>query len=241
MAMTTGSSAGVQSDINVTPMIDVLLVLLIIFMITQPLSRMALDVQVPPPDTPQTTKAPPSQIVLELADGGGYSINGQPVPRDQLDTQIHAIYDQRPAKLLFIKAGPNRIYQDVIQAMDVARGAGVLITLSSWAAQRGSGNPHLIAYAASKAGIIGLTKAAALEYASQGIRVNSVCPAFVATAMVEKFLQETDMTEQIKRFHPIGRLGTESEIAQAVLFLASSDASFMTGAALSVDGGMAAA
>src|SRR5215213_4297799 len=100
MAMTAGaSSGGVQSDINVTPMIDVLLVLLIIFMITQPLSRMALDVQVPPPDTPQTTKAPPSQIVLELADGGGYSI----------------------------KAGPNRLYQDVIDAMDVARGAGVQI------------------------------------------------------------------------------------------------------------------
>jgi biopolymer transport protein ExbD len=128
MAMTAGaSSGGVQSDINVTPMIDVLLVLLIIFMITQPLSRMALDVQVPPPDTPQTTKAPPSQIVLELPDGAGYSINGQPVPRDQLDTQIHAIYDQRPAKLLFIKAGPNRLYQDVIEAMDVARGAGVQI------------------------------------------------------------------------------------------------------------------
>jgi biopolymer transport protein ExbD len=66
MAMTTGASAGVQSDINVTPMIDVLLVLLIIFMITQPLSRMALDVQVPPQDTPTTNKTPPSQIVLEL-------------------------------------------------------------------------------------------------------------------------------------------------------------------------------
>ena len=64
---------------------------------------------------------------LELADNGGYAINGQPVPKDQLDTQIHAIYDQRPAKLLFIKAGPNRIYQDVIEAMDVARGAGVQI------------------------------------------------------------------------------------------------------------------
>jgi biopolymer transport protein TolR len=115
------------SEPNVVPMIDILLVLLIIFMITQPLSRMALDVQVPPPDTPMTNKTPPSQIVLELADDGGYAINGQPVPRDQLDTQIHAIYDQRPAKLLFIKAGPNRIYQDVIQAMDVARGAGVQI------------------------------------------------------------------------------------------------------------------
>ncbi|MGH7498974.1 MAG: ExbD/TolR family protein [Gemmatimonadales bacterium] len=127
MAMSTGSSGGVQSDINVTPMIDVLLVLLIIFMITQPLSRMALDVQVPPPDETTVTKTPPSQIVLELLNDGGYSINGQPVPKDQLDAQIHAIYDQRPAKLLFIKAGADRIYQDVIEAMDVARGAGVQI------------------------------------------------------------------------------------------------------------------
>jgi biopolymer transport protein ExbD len=128
MAMSTGGPAGgVVSDINVTPMIDVLLVLLIIFMITQPLSRMALDVQVPPPETPTTTKAPPSQIVLELTKDGGYQINGQPVPKDQLDAQIHAIYDARPAKLLFIKAADNRIYQDVIEAMDVARGAGVQI------------------------------------------------------------------------------------------------------------------
>jgi biopolymer transport protein TolR len=127
MAMSTGNSGGLQSDINVTPMIDVLLVLLIIFMITQPLSRMALDVQVPPPDETTATKTPPSQIVLELGNDGGYSINGQPVPKDQLDAQIHAIYDQRPAKLLFIKAGANRIYQDVIEAMDVARGAGVQI------------------------------------------------------------------------------------------------------------------
>ena len=127
MAMSSGSSGSVQSDINVTPMIDVLLVLLIIFMITQPLSRMALDVQVPPPDETTATKTPPSQIVLELSNDGGYAINGQPVPKDQLDTQIHAIYDQRPAKLLFIKAGADRIYQDVIEAMDVARGAGVQI------------------------------------------------------------------------------------------------------------------
>ena len=128
MAMSAGGpSGGVQSDINVTPMIDVLLVLLIIFMITQPLSRMALDVQVPPPEETQVTKQPPSQIVLELADDGSYTINGQPVPKDQLDTQIHAIYDQRPAKLLFIKAGTNRLYQDVVDAMDVARGAGVQI------------------------------------------------------------------------------------------------------------------
>jgi biopolymer transport protein TolR len=129
--MAGGGSGDVRgalsSEPNVVPMIDILLVLLIIFMITQPLSRMALDVQVPPQDTPATTKAPPSQIVLELLDAGGYAINGQPVPKDQLDTQIHAIYDARPAKLLFVKAGPNRLYQDVIEAMDVARGAGVQI------------------------------------------------------------------------------------------------------------------
>ena len=127
MAMSGGANKGLENDINVTPMIDVLLVLLIIFMITQPLSRMALDVQVPPPDTPITNKTPPSQIVLELFNDGGYAINGQPVPEDQLDTQMHAIYDARPAKLLFIKAGANRLYQDVIEAMDVARGAGVQI------------------------------------------------------------------------------------------------------------------
>ena len=128
MAMSAGGSSGaLTSDINVTPMIDVLLVLLIIFMITQPLSRMALDVQVPPPEETQVTKTPPSQIVLELADNGGYTINGQPVPKDQLDTQIHAIYDQRPAQLLFIKAGANRIYQDVVEGLYVDRGAGVQI------------------------------------------------------------------------------------------------------------------
>jgi biopolymer transport protein TolR len=124
----SGDARGaLSSEPNVVPMIDILLVLLIIFMITQPLSRMALDVQVPPPDPPVTTRTPPSQIVLELLGDGGYAINGQPVPKTQLDTQMHAIYDARPAKLLFIKAAPNRIYQDVVEAMDVARGAGVQI------------------------------------------------------------------------------------------------------------------
>ena len=54
-------------------------------------------------------------------------MNGQLVPKDQLDAQIHSVYDARPVKLMFVKPGPNRIYQDVIEAMDIARGAGVLV------------------------------------------------------------------------------------------------------------------
>ena len=128
MAMgTTGATEGLASDINVTPMIDVLLVLLIIFMIVQPLSRKAFDVQVPPQ---QQTKAKPqqsSQIVLELTADGGYLINKQAVELPQLDAKFHEIYDQRPAKLLFIKGAPNRKYGDVVQAMDIAHGAGVQV------------------------------------------------------------------------------------------------------------------
>ncbi|HEU4569702.1 MAG TPA: biopolymer transporter ExbD [Gemmatimonadales bacterium] len=127
MAMSAGgSSGGVNSEINVTPMIDVLLVLLIIFMIIQPLNRKTIKIQVPPP---QTAAVPPgaqsNQIVLEIKDDGTFAINGQPCPKDQLDAQIHSIYDARPVKLLFVKPGLSREYQDIIEAMDIARGAGV--------------------------------------------------------------------------------------------------------------------
>jgi biopolymer transport protein ExbD len=123
---TGGGQGGISAEPNVIPMIDIMLVLLIIFMISQPLTRMAIDVQVPPPVTnPQS--GPSTQIVLEIAADGSYNINGQPVPKDQLDTQIHAIFDNRPAKLLFMKPAVNRPYQEVIEAMDVARGAGILV------------------------------------------------------------------------------------------------------------------
>ncbi len=121
-----GDSGGLSSEPNVIPMIDILLVLLIIFMITQPLSRMAIDVQVPPLETSQNT-GPSTQIVLNILADGNFEINGQPVPPGQLDTQIHAIYDNRPAKLIFIKAAPTRTYQDWIKASDVVRGAGVQV------------------------------------------------------------------------------------------------------------------
>ncbi len=126
MGASVGRTGEISAEPNVIPMIDILLVLLIIFMISQPLARMAIDVQVPPLET-AASSGPSSQIVLNILEDGNYEINGQPVPPGQLDTQIHAIYDTRPAKLIFIKAASSRTYQDWIDASDIVRGAGVQV------------------------------------------------------------------------------------------------------------------
>ena len=117
-----------KSDPNVVPMIDVLLVLLIIFMMQIPMNRMAMDVQVPAEEKKEKKQAKENdQIVLELLDNGGYAINTKPVAPGGLDPALHLIFDERPAKLMFVKVSPRRKYQDVIVAMDVARGAGVQV------------------------------------------------------------------------------------------------------------------
>ncbi len=129
MAMSTGGGAGgLTNEPNVTPMIDVLLVLLIIFMMAVPMMRKAIDVQLPDP-TPQqsTTQQPPNQIVLQVMPGGRYKVNSEDVTKDRLATRLKEIYDPRPEKIIFIKGDPKVKYQDVIYAMDLARGAGVKV------------------------------------------------------------------------------------------------------------------
>jgi NAD(P)-dependent dehydrogenase (short-subunit alcohol dehydrogenase family) len=95
-----------------------------------------------------------------------------------------------------------------------------------------------VAYYASKHGVIGLTKAAAFEYAAQGLRINAVCPAIIETPMVEEAVkQDAELTAQLKAMHPMGRFGQPEEVAAATLWLCSAGASFVTGHAHPVDGG----
>ena len=129
MSMSTGGSGTLTAEPNVTPMIDVLLVLLIIFMLIVPMARKAIDLQLPDPTPQQVTTPDPDQIVLEIGADGSYLINKKPVVGGPagLDQQIHAIYDPRPDKIIFVKGDPMAKYQTVIEAMDVVRGAGVKV------------------------------------------------------------------------------------------------------------------
>jgi NAD(P)-dependent dehydrogenase (short-subunit alcohol dehydrogenase family) len=120
----------------------------------------------------------------------------------------------------------------------LASGGGAIVNTSSVGGL--VGNPGLAAYCAAKFGVIGLTKVAALEYATQGIRVNAVCPGGTATPMLANWFQEPGVEDHVKALHPLARWAKPEEIAQAVLFLASDDSSYMTGHAMPVDGGMTA-
>lgn len=125
-----------------------------------------------------------------------------------------------------------------------AQGSGSILNMASAAGLIGW--PGASAYVAAKHGVVGLSKSAALEYAESGIRVNSICPSYVLTPMVEKDLFEDalgndeELIAAARANHPIGRFAQPSEIAEAATWLLSDRASFVTGTAMSVDGGYTA-
>ncbi|RMD59575.1 MAG: SDR family oxidoreductase, partial [Nitrospirae bacterium] len=111
---------------------------------------------------------------------------------------------------------------------------GKIINISSVVAFMG--NPGQSNYSASKAGLVGLTKTLAKEYASRGIRVNAVAPGYIQTAMTEKL--SDDVKKALLKSIPLGRLGKPEDVAEAVLFLCSSAADYITGHVIHVNGGM---
>lgn len=124
----------------------------------------------------------------------------------------------------------------------IKNGGGSIVNTASSAAIVGS--PNLAAYSASKGGVVSLTKEMAIDYAGRGIRVNCICPGAIMTPMIERFIKKSPNPEETKKnideMHPIGRIGKPEEIANAVLFLASDESSFVTGHSLIVDGGLTA-
>lgn len=117
---------------------------------------------------------------------------------------------------------------------------GCVVNISS--VQGVANEPQISAYAASKAGLLGLTRGMAVDFAVDGVRVNAICPGAIRSGMMEPFIKDQpDPEEAVKaigRSIPLGRVGQPQDIAQAVYFLASEDASYITGAVLVVDGGL---
>lgn len=102
--------------------------------------------------------------------------------------------------------------------------------------------PRCVAYDATKAGLLGLTRALALDHGRKGIRVNAVAPGYIKTPLLDRWFSSGAATEQdVLAFHPLGRIGSPADVAEAVAFLVSDQASFITGICLTVDGGLTAA
>ena len=123
-----------------------------------------------------------------------------------------------------------------LQKMEV-QGHGNIVNVASLAGLKASGNN--ISYAASKFAVVGMTKAAALEYGSKNIRINAVCPGYTHSALLDSMLSiRPDMEKILKSYIPMNRFGKAEEIAEAILWLASDATSFITGQTITLDGGI---
>ena len=126
MGMAVSGKKGPKSDINITPYIDILLVLLIIFMVITPVRQMDLDVKVPQSASDQQNAAPdPSVIVVSVGESAQIAINQELTDIGQLGPKLQEIYSARANKNMFISASPKLPYGDVVKVIDIAKGAGV--------------------------------------------------------------------------------------------------------------------
>lgn len=133
------------------------------------------------------------------------------------------------------------VCKEIIPSM-IERGGGVIVNTASSYGLVGAKNQA--AYSAAKGGVIALTREMAVDFASHNIRVNCVCPGAILTPLIEDYINSTQDPDQTRRFlgerNPQGRMGAPEEVANAILFLASDEASHITGVALPVDGGLTA-
>ena len=180
---------------------------------------------------PEEVAALPKRAV-EAMGGVDILVNNAGITRDNLFMRMS---DEEWASVLQVNlTAAMMLSRGAIRGMMKARW-GRIVNISSIVGA--TGNPGQANYSASKAGLVGLSKSLAYEVASRGITVNCVAPGFIATAMTEKLTddQKAKILEQV----PMGRMGSTAEIASAVLFLASDEAAYMTGATLHINGGMA--
>lgn len=158
-------------------------------------------------------------------------VNNAAITRDTLALRMKL--EDWDAVLRTNLTGPHLCIQQALGAMLKQR-SGRIINLSSVVAQ--TGNAGQANYVASKAGLIGLTRAIAVEVASRNITVNAVAPGFIATPMTDVLSQE--IKDKMKAMIPLGRFGSDKDIATAIVFLASDEASYITGQVLEVNGGL---
>jgi biopolymer transport protein ExbD len=124
MAVRLGSSEELQSDINITPLVDVVLVLLVIFMVVMPLLKQEVPIELPLADNSRATQDL-TQLTLTIAADGGVLLNSQPMLREALVTQLQAIYAERADKTIFLEADRNLSYGQVVDVIDDCKAAGV--------------------------------------------------------------------------------------------------------------------
>ncbi len=180
---------------------------------------------------PDAVDALPKQAA-EAMGGVDILVNNAGITRDQIFMRMS---DEEWQSVIDVNlTATMRLCRGVMRPMMKARW-GRIINISSIVGA--TGNPGQVNYAASKAGMVGMTKSIAYEVASRGITANAVAPGFIATAMTDKLTDE--QKDKINAQIPAARMGTPEEIAAAVLYLASPEAGYVTGATLHVNGGMA--